>query len=60
MHLTISGTPETLFSVSSAVEAELEKAILKADGMLASNFGNLHRLGWARSSRTDKGVRPGL
>nr|ABK27072.1 unknown [Picea sitchensis] len=38
------------------IEDELEKAILKAGGMLESNYGNLHKLGWRRSSRTDKGV----
>lgn len=40
-----------------AIEAELESAIYKAGGILDSNFGHLHKVGWARSSRTDKGVR---
>ncbi|GLJ16514.1 hypothetical protein SUGI_0282100 [Cryptomeria japonica] len=38
------------------IEGELERAILKAGGMLESNYGNLHKIGWRRSSRTDKGV----
>ncbi|WCJ34964.1 hypothetical protein M5689_016240 [Euphorbia peplus] len=38
------------------VEEELEKAIYKAGGIRESNFGNLHKVGWTRSSRTDKGV----
>ncbi|CAH2060044.1 unnamed protein product [Thlaspi arvense] len=38
------------------VEGELEVAIYKAGGILESNFGDLHKIGWARSSRTDKGV----
>ncbi|XP_065045296.1 putative tRNA pseudouridine synthase isoform X1 [Musa acuminata AAA Group] len=40
----------------STIEAELESAIYKAGGILDSNFGHLHKVGWARSSRTDKGV----
>ncbi|KAF9599479.1 hypothetical protein IFM89_038573 [Coptis chinensis] len=44
---------ETSFTT---VEAELEKAIFKAGGIRESNYGNLHKIGWARSSRTDKGV----
>eukprot|EP00897_Mesotaenium_endlicherianum_P006692 jgi/Mesen1/6050/ME000308S05243 len=38
------------------VEGELEKAILAAGNMRESNFGALQKLGWSRSSRTDKGV----
>ncbi|KAL5974727.1 hypothetical protein ACLOJK_031397, partial [Asimina triloba] len=38
-----------------AIEAELEAAIFKAGGILGSNYGDLHKIGWARSSRTDKG-----
>ncbi|KAL5709850.1 tRNA pseudouridine(38-40) synthase [Ranunculus cassubicifolius] len=44
---------ETSFST---IEAELESAIFKAGGIKDSNFGDLHKIGWARSSRTDKGV----
>ncbi|KZV25771.1 tRNA pseudouridine synthase-like [Dorcoceras hygrometricum] len=39
-----------------AVEGELEKAIFSSGGIRESNFGDLHKIGWARSSRTDKGV----
>uniref|UniRef100_A0A1D1XWR7 Putative tRNA pseudouridine synthase n=1 Tax=Anthurium amnicola TaxID=1678845 RepID=A0A1D1XWR7_9ARAE len=38
------------------IEAELETAIFKAGGIRDSNYGQLHKVGWARSSRTDKGV----
>ncbi|CAI9107112.1 OLC1v1006400C1 [Oldenlandia corymbosa var. corymbosa] len=38
------------------IEGELEKAIYKAGGIRDSNYGNLQKIGWARSSRTDKGV----
>ncbi|XP_043687160.1 putative tRNA pseudouridine synthase [Telopea speciosissima] len=40
----------------STIEAELETAIYKAGGIRDSNFGYLHKIGWDRSSRTDKGV----
>ncbi|KAJ8759693.1 hypothetical protein K2173_009794 [Erythroxylum novogranatense] len=40
----------------STIEGELEQAIFKAGGIQESNYGNLHKIGWARSSRTDKGV----
>ncbi|GFZ01722.1 pseudouridine synthase family protein [Actinidia rufa] len=40
----------------STIEEELENAIFKAGGIRDSNFGDLHKIGWARSSRTDKGV----
>lgn len=40
----------------STVENELEKAIFKAGGIRDSNYGDLHKIAWARSSRTDKGV----
>ncbi|KAK1272266.1 putative tRNA pseudouridine synthase [Acorus gramineus] len=39
-----------------AIEGELESAIFKAGGIRDSNYGDLHKIGWARSSRTDKGV----
>ncbi|XP_020108428.1 putative tRNA pseudouridine synthase [Ananas comosus] len=38
------------------IEGELESGIFKAGGIRDSNWGNLHKIGWARSSRTDKGV----
>ncbi|KAK4752943.1 hypothetical protein SAY87_021741 [Trapa incisa] len=40
----------------TTIEEELENAIYKAGGILESNFGNLNKIAWARSSRTDKGV----
>ncbi|KAJ4971390.1 hypothetical protein NE237_004489 [Protea cynaroides] len=40
----------------STIEAELEIAIFKAGGIRDSNFGDLQKIGWDRSSRTDKGV----
>ncbi|WOL14783.1 hypothetical protein Cni_G23564 [Canna indica] len=40
----------------STIEAELESAIYKAGGIRDSNYGHLSKIGWARSSRTDKGV----
>lgn len=38
------------------IEEELERAIFRAGGILESNFGNLEKIRWMRSSRTDKGV----
>ncbi|CAN6463286.1 unnamed protein product [Victoria cruziana] len=38
------------------IEGELEAAIFKAGGILDTNYGNLYKIAWARSSRTDKGV----
>ncbi|KAK7321408.1 hypothetical protein VNO77_32029 [Canavalia gladiata] len=40
----------------STIEKELETAIFKAGGMRDSNFGDLDKVKWGRSSRTDKGV----
>ncbi|XP_039780827.1 putative tRNA pseudouridine synthase [Panicum virgatum] len=39
-----------------AIESVLESAIFKAGGILESNYGKLQKVGWERSSRTDKGV----
>ncbi|XVF20403.1 hypothetical protein REPUB_Repub11eG0195500 [Reevesia pubescens] len=39
-----------------AIQNELETAIFKAGGIRDSNYGDLHKIAWARSSRTDKGV----
>lgn len=47
---------KALCSRPVAIEGELETAIYKAGGIRESNFGDLHKIGWARSSRTDKGV----
>lgn len=41
---------------AQTIEEELELAIFKAGGMIESNFGNLSKISWTRSSRTDKGV----
>ncbi|MCL7023752.1 hypothetical protein MKW94_017474 [Papaver nudicaule] len=41
---------------ASTIEGELEKAIFKAGGIRESNYGDLQKIGWGRSSRTDKGV----
>ncbi|PUZ41185.1 hypothetical protein GQ55_9G484100 [Panicum hallii var. hallii] len=43
-------------SVDSTIESVLESAIFKAGGILESNYGKLQKVGWERSSRTDKGV----
>lgn len=43
------------FSIA-AIEEALENAIYKAGGIQDSNYGNLNKIAWARSSRTDKGV----
>ncbi|XP_038894775.1 putative tRNA pseudouridine synthase isoform X2 [Benincasa hispida] len=40
----------------TSIEQELEAAIYKAGGIRESNYGNLNKISWARSSRTDKGV----
>ena len=38
------------------VEDVLQQAIYDAGAILPSNYGDLHKIGWTRSSRTDKGV----
>jgi tRNA pseudouridine38-40 synthase len=38
------------------IEDALEAAIFAAGGILPSNMGSLKKLGWSRSSRTDKSV----
>ncbi|KAK9669731.1 hypothetical protein RND81_13G150700 [Saponaria officinalis] len=38
------------------IEEALENALYKAGGIRDSNYGQLHKIAWARSSRTDKGV----
>lgn len=53
----ISVNVEWVFwSLSAAIESVLETAIFKAGGILESNYGKLQKVGWERSSRTDKGV----
>ncbi|XP_020700426.1 putative tRNA pseudouridine synthase isoform X1 [Dendrobium catenatum] len=44
------------FDSLPTIEAELESAIYKAGGIRDSNYGDLQKIKWARSSRTDKGV----
>ncbi|XP_006651355.1 putative tRNA pseudouridine synthase [Oryza brachyantha] len=43
-------------SADSTIESVLETAIFKTGGILESNYGKLQKVGWERSSRTDKGV----
>ena len=38
------------------VEDVLQQAMYDVGAILPSNYGNLHKIGWTRSSRTDKGV----
>ncbi|CAB1118310.1 unnamed protein product [Ectocarpus sp. CCAP 1310/34] len=38
------------------VEGELETALWKAGAIADSNYGDLNKIGWGRTSRTDKGV----
>ena len=40
----------------TTIESELEQALAKAGRVLESNVGAHHKMGWSRSSRTDKGV----
>ena len=41
---------------TATVEGVLETAVFRAGGILESNMGALGKIGWSRSSRTDKGV----
>jgi hypothetical protein len=41
------------------IENELRKAILSVGAMRESNFVDLGKIDWSRSSRTDKGVHAG-
>ncbi|KAL3657427.1 hypothetical protein V7S43_017745 [Phytophthora oleae] len=41
------------------IEDELRRAILQAGAMRESNFEDLGKIDWSRSSRTDKGVHAG-
>jgi tRNA pseudouridine(38-40) synthase len=40
----------------NTVEKHLEKALFLAGGIAESNYGNLHKVQWSRSARTDRGV----
>jgi tRNA pseudouridine38-40 synthase len=41
------------------IEDALESAIYRAGGIMPSNYGELRKIGWSRSARTDKGVVSG-
>lgn len=41
------------------IESELRHAVFQAGAMRKSNFEDLSKIDWARSSRTDKGVHAG-
>ena len=56
----MSQPPSSPISIRAAIEGEVEKALLAAGCIKASNFGELSKLGWTRSSRTDRGVRETL
>lgn len=43
----------------STIEDDLRQAIFKAGAMRESNFVDLRKIDWSRSSRTDKGVHAG-
>jgi len=51
----VEGQPEGAPPVVT-IEATLEKALFDAGYIKESNFGDLDKIGWARCSRTDKGV----
>ena len=38
------------------IESTLEAATVRAGGISADNAGDLKKVGWARTARTDKGV----
>ncbi len=40
----------------ATIEGELGRALVRAGRVLESNVGAHHKMGWSRSSRTDKGV----
>ncbi|KAF5828336.1 hypothetical protein DUNSADRAFT_17770 [Dunaliella salina] len=62
MHVAYVGTAfrglqiNRLSAPESTVEGALEVALLRAGLIAPSNYGDLYRLKWTRSSRTDKGV----
>ena len=41
---------------AETIEKMLEKALLLAGGISEENFGNIHKISWSRTARTDKGV----
>lgn len=38
----------------------MEKALFEAELITEQNYGDLHKLGWKRASRTDKGVHAAI
>eukprot|EP00200_Dunaliella_tertiolecta_P018396 CAMPEP_0202397978 /NCGR_PEP_ID=MMETSP1128-20130828/975_1 /ASSEMBLY_ACC=CAM_ASM_000463 /TAXON_ID=3047 /ORGANISM="Dunaliella tertiolecta, Strain CCMP1320" /LENGTH=659 /DNA_ID=CAMNT_0049001017 /DNA_START=2910 /DNA_END=4889 /DNA_ORIENTATION=+ len=62
MHVAYCGTAFRGLQINrwsapeSTVEGTLEVALLRAGLIAPSNYGDLYRLKWTRSSRTDKGV----
>eukprot|EP00002_Diphylleia_rotans_P025211 TRINITY_DN4984_c0_g3_i1.p1 TRINITY_DN4984_c0_g3~~TRINITY_DN4984_c0_g3_i1.p1 ORF type:complete len:450 (-),score=105.13 TRINITY_DN4984_c0_g3_i1:1125-2474(-) len=38
------------------IEEDIEKALFEAGAITPSNYGDLHKIGWQRAARTDKGV----
>jgi tRNA pseudouridine38-40 synthase len=42
--------------ILSTVEKELEMALYSVGSIIPSNHGDLSKIGWSRSSRTDRGV----
>ncbi|CAM9572639.1 unnamed protein product, partial [Choristocarpus tenellus] len=46
--------------VTRTVEGELEEALWKAGTVVDSNHGDLNKIGWGRTSRTDKGVHASM
>ncbi|CAN0354001.1 unnamed protein product, partial [Discosporangium mesarthrocarpum] len=46
--------------LTRTVEGTLEEALWKAGTISDSNHGDLSKIGWGRTSRTDKGVHAGL
>jgi tRNA pseudouridine(38-40) synthase len=49
------GAPDGTPAVET-IESTLERALFEAGYVKESNFGDLDKIGWARCSRTDKGV----
>ena len=41
---------------AKTIEAELERALFLAGGIIESNYGFMHKVQWTRSARTDRGV----
>ena len=41
---------------AETIEKVLEKALLLAGGISEENFGNIQKISWSRTARTDKGV----